>query len=105
MLSLKVPQRLYYLALFLTAFVVPFPFIFSPIAIMLLSAAWLLNFNLQRTLFYLKERKAIWLWIFFYLLHTLTYFYTIDKDNTLNDLETKLSFFVLPIIIGAGLPL
>ncbi len=103
MLSHPALQKLYYLALYLTALVIPFPFIFAPIAIIVLATTWIINFNTQRVVNAFKERKALWVWVLFYALHALSYFYTINRGDSLNDLESKLSFIILPIIVGTGL--
>jgi len=103
--SQSVSQKFYYSALYLTAFAIPFPFIFASLAIVFLSLAWVLNFNVQKTITLLKERKIIWIWTALYAIQALSCFYSIDKHIALQDLQTKMSFILLPLIIGAGLPL
>lgn len=90
-------------ALCLVAFSIPFPFIYSAIAVGIVVLAWLIQLNFKDTLIRLKERKALWLWIFFYILHIAGYFYSEDKAMAFFDLEKKMSFVVLPVVVGAGI--
>jgi O-antigen ligase len=95
-------QKLYFPVLCVSAFVIPLPFIFSSVSLILLSAAWAVQFNPALFAERLRQRKALWIWIAFYLLHVVSYFYSEDKGQAGFDLETKMSFILLPVIIGTG---
>jgi O-antigen ligase len=90
-------------SLCIIAFAIPLPYIFSPLAIILYSFFWLFQFNFRTLLYNFQERKALWLWIIFFLLQAISYFYSIDKQQSLSDLGRKMSFIALPVLIGAGI--
>ena len=98
-------QNLLYYLLCILAFTIPMPFIYSALSIIAISFIWLLQFNLKTTIANLKQRKELWPWFIFFILHAISYFYSNDKHQSLFDLQTKLSFVILPIIIGAGMTL
>lgn len=89
-------------SLCLVAFSIPFPFIYSSICIGIVILAWLIQFNFKDTFINFKERKALWLWILFYALHAVSYFYSQNKVQSSFDLQQKISFVILPVVIGAG---
>ncbi|MBA3828785.1 MAG: O-antigen ligase family protein [Taibaiella sp.] len=95
-------QTLQY-ALCIVAFAIPFPFICSTLALLLLCAVWLLQCRPAATLANLGKRKALWPWLLYYILLAVSYTYSINKYDSLFDLQSKLSLFVLPVIIGAGM--
>lgn len=75
---------------------------YGAIATILLIVSWLVQFQFKTTFSNFKERKILWLWTGFFLLHAVSYFYSDNKDQSLFDLQSKLSILILPIIIGAG---
>ena len=77
-------------------------FIYASIAIILLAFLWLIQGNFKETFSNLKKSKPLLLWILFFLLHVTSYFYSHNKDQSLFDIQSKLSFLILPIIIGAN---
>jgi hypothetical protein len=94
-------DRTYFVMLCILSLVIPFPYILSSITIILLSIIWLFT-GLKNNLSELLSRKLLLFWILFFALHCLSYFYSDDKSESLFDLESKLSFVVLAIIIGTG---
>ncbi len=84
------------------AFFIPFPFIFSSVSIILLVIFWLLQVNFKDIFSSIKQRKLLWPWIIFYLLHTISYFYSENKQGSAFDLQVKLSLIVFPLVIGTG---
>jgi O-antigen ligase len=94
----------YYL-LCLVAFLLSFPFLCAAIGIIILTFFWLLQCNFRELVRNIWHRKALWPFIIFYILHGISYFYSADKGSSLFDLQAKLSFIILPIIVGAGLNL
>lgn len=82
------------------AFFIPFPFIYSSIAIVVLAIVWLLQLDGRSFIANLKERRILWIWLAYYLVHVLSYFYSSNKEQSLFDLQVKLSLLVLPLIIG-----
>jgi O-antigen ligase len=90
-------------SLCIIAFAIPFPYIYSAAAIALCAVVWALQFNLNELLYNLKTRRILWLWVLFFLLHALSYCYSLDKNESIVDLKAKVSFIILPIVIGAGI--
>jgi O-antigen ligase len=103
MLKARWLQNIHQYILCILAFSIPLPFLFSSISIIVLAFVWLLGLNFREFATKIKERKALWLWIGLYLLHAISYFYSADKEQSGRDLETKLSFIILPLLIGAGM--
>ncbi len=91
------------ISLCLLAFTIPFPYKYGAMATIAVIISWLLQFNLKSTFTNLYNRKILWLWVAFFLLHGISYFYSINKGQALFDLESKLSILILPIVIGSGL--
>lgn len=90
-------------ALCLLAFSIPFPFIYATIGIGVLALAWLIQGRFKATFINLKDRKVLWLWILYFILHAVSYYYSDNKGQSAFDTQQKLSFFILPILIGAGI--
>lgn len=103
MLKSQWAQRLPELFLCSLAFSIPFPFIYGAISLVLLLITWLLTANLKVAFTNLKGRKIFWVWIAYFLLHAASYFYSDNKDQSLFDLQTKLSILILPVVVGAGM--
>ncbi|MEZ5018245.1 MAG: O-antigen ligase family protein [Flavipsychrobacter sp.] len=91
------------ISLCLLAFTIPFPYMYGAIATIFLIVSWLVQFQFKTTFSNLKERKILWLWVGFFLLHAISYFYSENKDQSLFDLQSKLSILILPVIVGAGM--
>lgn len=94
-------RNAYYWMLCMVAFFIPIAFNLTSLSIILLALSWVLQVKKEFFTRFL-ERKALWLWLAFFLLHVAGYFYSTDKAQALFDLQTKLSFLLLPFIIGAG---
>jgi O-antigen ligase len=94
-------DQLYFYTVCLLSIVIPFPYIFSSIVIILLAFLWLFT-GIRKNVASFFSRRMLWIWILFFALHCLSYFYSTDKPESLFDIQSKLSFFVLPIIIGTG---
>lgn len=97
----RYPDKLYFYTLCLLSIVIPFPFILSSIGIILLVFVWLFT-GLRNNISSFFSRKILWVWVLFFALHCLSYFYSTDKSESLFDIQSKLSFIVLPFIIGTG---
>lgn len=95
-------QQLCYILMCVVAFAIPLPFLFGSVSIILLAAAWLLQANFRETGRNLWSNKPLLVWILYYALHAVSYLYAHNKHQSAFDLESKLSFVVLPVIIGAG---
>lgn len=95
-------QPLLYLLMCVVAFCIPLPFIFSSVSVILLVAAWLPQAHLKETWHNLRSNKPLLAWILYYVLHAVSYLYAHNKSQSAFDLESKLSFIVMPVIIGAG---
>lgn len=91
------------LALCILAFSIPTKFIISSISLGLLSVLWLVQANYKQVWANLKKRKALWPWFIFYLLLLISYTYSENKEQAAFDLKAKISYFIIPIIVGAGI--
>lgn len=83
------------------AFFIPIATNFTSLSIIILALCWAVQFDkvfIRR----LAQRKALWIWLAFFLLYVAGYFYSHDKDQALFELQTKLSFLLLPVIVGTG---
>ncbi len=98
-------HQLLYGSICLIAFLIPFPYIFGSIALIITTILWLFSGNITTTFSTLKERKFLWPLIIFFLLHAVSYFYSTNKADSQFDLQLKVIFLILPIIIGAGINL
>jgi O-antigen ligase len=95
-------EQLCYILMCVVAFAIPLPFIFGSVSVILLVAAWLLHTDFRATGRNLWGNKALLIWILYYALHAISYLYAHNKHQSAFDLESKMSFVVLPVIIGAG---
>lgn len=98
-------RSLPHMALCLLVFTIPFPYIASTIAVVLLIITWLIQLNYKETLKNIFKRKALWAWMAFFILHVISYTYSDNKAQSFFDIQSKMSMFILPIIIGAGMKL
>jgi O-antigen ligase len=105
MLKAKWLQPLPGYMLCLLAFTIPLPFIYAALSIVLLAIVWLLQADFKITYQNLKTHKILWIWIAYFLMLSISYTYSNNKEQSLFDLQTKLSILVLPIIIGCGMQL
>lgn len=88
-------------ALLLLAFIIPFPYYFGAISVWVLAGAWLVQGNFANKLPRLSRLGNL-VWIIYFLLFALSYFYSDNKQASLVDLTTKLSFIIFPILIGTA---
>ena len=84
------------------AFCIPLPFIYATLCIWLLIACWLLSGRFRETWSALKRTQAYWLWALYFILHVVSYFYSEDKGQAEFDTVSKLSFVLMPLLVGAG---
>lgn len=96
-------QQLLYFLLYALAFSIPFPYIYSAVGIALVSAAWILQANFKETFNNLRQRKALWPFIIYFLLIAISYTYSDNKEQSSFDINSKLSFVIIPFVIGAGM--
>ena len=96
-------DKIYIFFLCLIAFAIPFPFIYSSISIILLLTVWVFTTDFKKTLRLFYNNKYLWFWCLLFFLTAVSYFYSFDKTLSINDLQRKLSFFILPFIIGTKL--
>lgn len=85
------------------SFLIACPFLFSSIASILVIAAIAFTTNWRELFRNLGRRRILLVWMLYYLLHVLSYTYSADKQNSLFDLESKLTLFFFPLLIGAGI--
>jgi len=95
-------QQFYFFSLYLAAFVTSLPFSFGSGSLLLVVFFWLLSLNPKKFATNFLNRKLLWFSIAFFLLHAISYFYSIDKYQSSMDIERKLCFLGLPLVIGCG---
>jgi O-antigen ligase len=86
----------------LLAFLIPFPFIYGTLAIWALIAAWLCGLNFRARAGMLAKQPALWPWLALFALYACSYFWSADKDQSVFDSVSKLSFVIMPVCIGTG---
>ncbi len=87
------------------AFAVPLPFIWATLGIWLLAIGWLISGRYAATWRSYWRSPVLLLWLVYFLMHAVGYFFCIDKEESLFDTVGKLSFVLLPFLIGAGMKL
>lgn len=95
-------HNLYFALIYIVAFAIPFPFVFGAASIVLLLTGFLLLNRYRETFKTLKQQIIFWPSLIFFILNAVSYFYSYDKAQSLFDTQSKLSFLVMPILIGAG---
>src|SRR3954466_4654243 len=96
-------EQLQYIACCLLAFSLPFRFKYTSICIWIMILGWLLKGNYKETWQNLKSNKNYWLWGGLFLLYAISYLYSEDKAQAQFEITQKLSFILLPLLVGAGL--
>lgn len=81
---------------------VPFPFIYATAGIWLLALCWLIGGDYRATWVNYRSTPAYWFWLVYFLLFAAGYYYSFDKDQSFFDTISKLSFVLLPLLVGAG---
>lgn len=81
-------------------FSISFPYAYSAAAVGLVVVAWFWAGELPVKFHLLLRRKLLMGWIVFYGLHAVSYIYSTDKDEAAFDLVSKLSFLLLPLLLG-----
>ena len=85
------------------AFTLPFRYIYSSIACVVLVVSWVLSADIKQTVRNFISRKYLWPWVAYYVLCAASYFWSYNKEASIADLQTKLSILLMPVIIGAGM--
>ncbi|MBL6449794.1 O-antigen ligase family protein [Fulvivirga sp. 29W222] len=80
----------------------PFSIKWSSISIILLTANWLIEGNLNKKWQIVKQNKLVWILSGFYILYVVGMLITEDTSSGLYDLEKKLSLFVFPAVLGTS---
>ncbi len=100
--SLERPKEIVFCLL---AFFLPFPYIFAPPLIVCLVILWLITLKPGQLYHNFKERKVLWIWLAYFFLFAISYTYSYNKKQSLFDLQSKLCFIIMPLVIGAGGPI
>ena len=83
----------------------PFALLFNSFLIILLGVQWLLEGRFREKYQRLRQHPLALAWMAFYVLHLFGMLYTTDLASGKGDLEVKLSFLVLPLLLGSVAPL
>ena len=100
--SAKLNTLLHY-ALFLLAFSIPTWYIFTSICLGLVFIIWILQADFRNVGHRLRNYRAFWPYILLYLLLTISYLYSENKQQAAFDLKIKISILLIPLIIGVGI--
>ena len=95
-------EQAQHVACCLLAATIPLLFIWSTLSIWAIIICWALSGRFASTWRHFRAQPAYWLWVIYFALHAASYFWSSDKDQSLFDTVSKLSFVVLPIVVGAG---
>ncbi|MCB9047588.1 MAG: O-antigen ligase family protein [Chitinophagales bacterium] len=85
------------------AFSIPTKFIFTSVCLAVVALLWIVQVNFSQTFRRLSQQKALWPWFILYGLLVISYFYSHDKGESLFDLNSKLSYVIIPLVVGAGI--
>jgi O-antigen ligase len=94
-------QQFFLISLCVLAFAISMPFLYGSLAIMLVCLAWAVQGGFPGKLKHLFSFGYL-IWILYYVLHLVSYTYSTNKSESAFDLQSKMSFFILPIVIGTG---
>jgi hypothetical protein len=98
-------QLIYFLSLTLFALSLPLsPFLLS-VSQFILLGNWILEGQFKDKWQTFKNRKGLWIFLLFFLLHFSGMAHTSDLFNGLHDLKIKLPLLLLPVVIGTSRPL
>ncbi|QHT68846.1 hypothetical protein GXP67_20435 [Rhodocytophaga rosea] len=97
-------QILFYLLVLITV-TLPFTVRINSFFIILLATNWVLEGSFKSKFIRLKSSKLALLSIGFYIYHLIGLTYTDDLQSGFSDIETKLSLFLFPMVIGSSPPL
>ena len=94
-----------FFSLFYIIITIPLPYKFSNLGIVALALSWLLKkgFSQQKIRSFKSEKGINWITVTFFLLfiwQLISLFYTKNLDTGFKNLESKLSFIVLPLIMA-----
>jgi O-antigen ligase len=95
-------EQAQHVACCLLAATIPLLFIWSTLSIWAIIICWALSGKYRSTWRHFREQPAYWLWVIYFGLHAASYFWSSDKDQSLFDTVSKLSFVILPVVVGAG---
>ncbi len=99
-LKAQVHQFIHVSLLCLIAFGMPFPILVESYLIVLLTLNWVLMWNFKTKWRNLQMNPFAVIYILFFFIHFASVFYSSNQAEAWLILEKKLSFFVLPLVIG-----
>jgi O-antigen ligase len=94
-------KRLSVVSYCLLGFSIPFPFLAGSVAIIILLAAFIVSGSWRGFWQRLGSRPALWIWLLYYGWHLASYFWSANKEEAQFVLTAKLSFLIMPLIVGA----
>jgi len=95
-------EQAQHLACLLLVASIPLPFLYNSICIWVIVGVWLISGKYGSTWRHLKAQPVYWLMIATFFFNAVSYFWTNNKDQSIFDSVSKLSFVVMPVVIGAG---
>ena len=99
--SKSVPyEKISAVALAIAIVALPFSVAICHAGLILLSLTWLLEGGWSRKWATIKNNLLLWPFIFFFLLHLIGLFYSDDLTNGWFNVEKKVFFFLLPVILA-----
>ena len=97
--DLKDARNRFYLLSILIAVTLPFSVRLNGLAIILITLNALTLSNWKAMLQEIKTNKVALFFLLFYVLHVVSLAYTKNTHNALRDLETKIAFFIFPLVL------
>lgn len=95
-------QKIHFVLALVMVFSLPFSVLINSIAFIFLGLNFLIEGNFKTKINQLKQNKTIFFLGIYYLINVLSLLYSQDKTEGINNLETQLGFFFLPLIFFAS---
>lgn len=92
----------YFAALYILSFSIPLLYNMQSVAIILLALFWLLSGQYRNLLNNIRSHGFVLWWVLIFTLGAFSLLYTDNTETGLNDLGRKLSFLLLPLLIGGS---
>ena len=98
-------EQVYFYTLILVAISLPLSIYTTSLFQILLSVNWLAEGRFREKWNRLKNDRALWVFLAFYLVHVVGVLWSQDSTYYLQDMRIKLPFLLLPLVVVTSIPL
>lgn len=98
-------EQVYFYTLILVAISLPLSIYTTSMFQILLSINWLAEGRLREKWSRLRNNRALWIVLAFYLVHLVGWLWSEDGTYYLKDMRVKLPFLILPLLVASSTPL